>query len=218
VEYAVGPLRNCKLQLSSQSTSDRSDKPCPQPTQAICSILSYAIYNIYFHPLRHFPGPLLWRAIGVPRTASAIRGRLPYDVEILHRRYGTIVRVAPNDLAFADPQAWQDIYGLQPGRVQNRKDHLVYPVHDPNDEDRNIVFGGDVQHARMRRLLAPGFTTSAVRDLAPMIEGYADLLVRRLGGVADGVKVVDMSHWFEWAVSLFDFGGFADGCLEMLLY
>jgi len=34
-----------------------------------------------------------------------------------------------------------------------------------------------------------------------MIESYADLLVARLKEVADGVKVVDMSHWFEWAVS-----------------
>jgi cytochrome P450 len=109
--------------------------------------------------------------------------------------------VAPNDLAFADPQAWQDIYGLQPGRVQNRKDHFSYPIHDPTDTDRNIIFGGDVQHSRIRRLLAPGFTTSAVRDLAPIIESYADLLVKRLREVADGVQVLDMSHWFEWAVS-----------------
>lgn len=58
-----------------------------------------------------------------------------------------------------------------------------------------------MQHARIRRLLAPGFTTSAVKDLAPMIESYADLLVRKLGEFADGVQVLDMSHWFEWAVS-----------------
>ncbi|KAM0693029.1 hypothetical protein Q7P36_007586 [Cladosporium allicinum] len=184
---------------------------------AICSIISYAIYNIHFHPLRHFPGPLLWGAIGIPRTTSAIRGRLTYDVAALHRKYGTVVRVAPNDLAFADPQAWQDIYGLQPGRVQNRKDVFSYPIHDPAEADRHIIFGGDVQHARIRRLLAPGFTTSAVKDLAPMIESYADLLVRKLGEFADGVQVVDMSHWFEWAT--FDIGGeFAFGesfkCLE----
>lgn len=86
--------------------------------------------------------------------------------------------------------------------MQNRKDHLVYPIHDPKDEDRNIVFGGDVQHARIRRLFAPGFTTSAVKDLAPMIESYADLLVTQLRKVADGMQVQDMSHWFEWTVSL----------------
>jgi len=90
--------------------------------------------------------------------------------------------------------------------VQNRKDPLAYPIHDPTDEDRNIVFGGDVQHARMRRLLAPGFTTAAVRGVAPMIESYADLLVKQLGKVADGVQVLDMSHWFEWAVSLYSSG------------
>jgi hypothetical protein len=35
-----------------------------------------------------------------------------------------------------------------------------------------------------------------------MIESYADLLVTQLRKVADGMQVQDMSHWFEWTVSL----------------
>jgi hypothetical protein len=35
-----------------------------------------------------------------------------------------------------------------------------------------------------------------------MIVSYADLLVTQLRKVADGVQVQDMSHWFEWTVSL----------------
>jgi acetolactate synthase regulatory subunit len=53
----------------------------------------------------------------------------------------------------------------------------------------------------MRRLLGPGFTASATKDLAVMIERYVDLLVVQLGKVADGKRVQDMSHWFEWTVS-----------------
>jgi hypothetical protein len=33
----------------------------------------------------------------------------------LHRKYGKIVRVAPNVLSFGDPAAIQDIYGLNKG-------------------------------------------------------------------------------------------------------
>ena len=50
-------------------------------------------------------------------------------------------------------------------------------------------------------MLGPAFTTAATRELAGVIERYADLLVAQLGKVADGERVQDMSHWFEWAVS-----------------
>jgi len=110
------------------------------------------------------------------------------------------VRVAPNELAFAEPQAWQDIYGLQPGRVQNRKDPYSYPVNDGEGLDQHIIFSDDAHHARIRRLLGPAFTNAATRDLAGLIERYAELLVAQLGKVADGERVQDMSHWFEWTV------------------
>lgn len=163
--------------------------------------MSYAIYNLYLHPLRNYPGPVLWRAFGLPRTLSGARGNLPFDVLAIHKQYGTVVRIAPNDLAFAEPQAWQDIYGLQPGRVQNRKDRFMYPVTSDGGAEQHIIFGSDTAHARIRRLLGPAFTTSATADLAPMIEKYVDLLVTQLSKVADGKQALDMSHWFEWVVS-----------------
>lgn len=136
------------------------------------------------------------------RTYSGARGKLPYDVLAIHKKYGTVVRIAPNDLAFAEPQAWQDIYGLQAGRVQNRKDKFSYPVQQEDDVEHHIIFGSDPAHARIRRLLGPAFTASATRDLAPMIGRYVDLLVTQLSELADGKQALDMSHWFEWVVSL----------------
>ena len=32
-----------------------------------------------------------------------------------HRKYGPIIRVAPNSVNFTDPQAWKDIYGHRTG-------------------------------------------------------------------------------------------------------
>lgn len=70
------------------------------------------IYNIYFHPLAKFPGPPLagvsiyWKAY-----VECIESRsfCHYLVE-LHRHYGDVIRVAPNELHFASPQAYHDIY------------------------------------------------------------------------------------------------------------
>lgn len=132
---------------------------------------------------------------------AASTGQLPYKVLKLHRKYGTAVRIGPNDLAFAEPQAWQDIYGLQPGRVQNKKNVLAYPAHDTASDFKGILFGTDANHAKARRALGPGFTPSAARELGGMIERYGDLLVKQLGKAVEEQEVQDVSEWFEWTVS-----------------
>lgn len=54
------------------------------------------------HPLRRFPGPKLWAAFMFPGTWSAIKGRLPAQVRDFHRAYDFVVRIGPNELAFAN--------------------------------------------------------------------------------------------------------------------
>lgn len=41
------------------------------------------------------------------------------DIKKLHDKYGDVVRVAPNELSYTNPDAWQEIYGtfLFPSRL-----------------------------------------------------------------------------------------------------
>ena len=41
----------------------------------------------------------------------ALEGVLPYKVKELHDKYGPVVRIAPGELSYNCPEAWQDIYG-----------------------------------------------------------------------------------------------------------
>lgn len=74
-------------------------------------------------------------------------------------------------------------------------------MHNYDENVGDIVFGGDVQHARLRRLLAPGFTTAATKDLSSMIESYGSLLITQMRKAVEKDPVQDVSHWFEWTVS-----------------
>lgn len=69
------------------------------------------VYNIYSHPLSQFPGPLLARTSRAWYIRATWRGTLHFDVKELHDRYGSFVRIAPDELAFIDSSAWKDIYG-----------------------------------------------------------------------------------------------------------
>lgn len=147
---------------------------------------------------------------------SNIRGQLPLEILELHRKYGPVVRIAPNHLAFTEPKAWNDIYGMQPGRVQNQKDHFSYTPLQPGWE-MGIIHANDAMHARLRRIYGPAFTPKAVEEQSGMLMKYANLLVEQLKIAITKDPVQDMSAWYNFTT--FDLtGDFAFGeafhCLD----
>jgi hypothetical protein len=84
------------------------------------------IYNLFFHPLRKFPGPLLERASGIPWALRQIAGVQARHTQKLHERYGPVVRIGPKHLSFTDPKAWKDIYGHRVGGDINSMLILYY--------------------------------------------------------------------------------------------
>ncbi|TGO36234.1 hypothetical protein BHYA_0131g00120 [Botrytis hyacinthi] len=58
------------------------------------------IYNLCFHPLRKFPGPILWRSSQLPYIISLVRGNPVLDQMKIHKKYGDVIRLAPNEIIF----------------------------------------------------------------------------------------------------------------------
>jgi cytochrome P450 len=134
-----------------------------------------------------------------------------------HRKYGPVVRIAPNELAFTQPEAWNDIYGMQPGRIQNQRDPASYTPPADGDFGDGFIDSADVPHARLRRIMGPAFTPKAIEGLSGMLMKYSDLLVTQLTLAVKTNPVQDISAWFNYTT--FDFTGeFALGeafhCLE----
>lgn len=70
-----------------------------------------AIYNLFLHPLRSYPGPWYTRSSSWPWFYQRLRGNQTCWLDRLHKQYGTIVRVAPDHLSYIDPESWEDMYG-----------------------------------------------------------------------------------------------------------
>lgn len=79
-------------------------------------VLISVVYNLCFHPLRHFPGPPLARVTRLWARIGNFHGRKSERVHAAHVKYGSVVRVGPNELSFSDPGAVKDIY-TTPGDV-----------------------------------------------------------------------------------------------------
>ncbi|KAI1379669.1 putative cytochrome P450 [Hypoxylon crocopeplum] len=183
--------------------------------------IGWALYNGFLHPLRKYPGPLSHRMTIIPRALNQIRGRLPFHVSELHGRYGPVVRIAPNELAFSSPQAWRDIYGHKTGQDEFPKYRGFYRVF--NHLPTSIINAGTNEHALLRRQLAVGFSDRAMREQEPIIGSYVDLLISRLKDAAQRDSCQNMREWYTWTT--FDVigdlsfgvdGGF--GCLKNTSY
>lgn len=160
----------------------------------VCYVITQAVYNVFFHPLSRFPGPLLHRASRLAYVYRLIGGTLTLDALEMHQRYGDIVRVAPDELFFAHPDAWSDIH-KKTGREMDKAPWFYRPL---EQSPRCIVDESHEQHSRLRRQMAPGFSEKSMRDQEPIIRGYVDLLLQRLLEKSNDGQPVVISDWFNY--------------------
>jgi cytochrome P450 len=165
--------------------------------------LARAVYNIYLHPLRSYPGPKLWAATRIMWTHAMQSGDYHRKLHRLHDQYGSVVRTAPNELSFIDPAALKDIYsnrkipktGIWAGQEEER-----HPI--------SIVSTDESTHLRNRRALAGAFTDHAIIEHAAILESLIGLMVGKLKDAAEvehGHTVVNIADWFNFLT--FDIGG-----------
>ena len=67
-------------------------------------------YNIFLHPLRNIPGPTLAKISKAWSRYGNLKGQKSHRIHAAHLKYGSVVRVAPNEISFADPKAVREIY------------------------------------------------------------------------------------------------------------
>ncbi|KAI0120648.1 cytochrome protein [Xylariales sp. AK1849] len=155
----------------------------------IAYIFLRAVYNLYLHPLRNFPGPKL-AAVGPFHEFyhDVIRdGMFMWEVERMHQIYGPIVRVNPNELHILDPHYYSTVYaGNHRGTDKYHDAVAAFTV--PKSSLATIQHK---VHRLRRSILSPYFSKAAVVRLEPAIhERIGRLCSRleetmRLGQVAD---------------------------------
>ncbi|KAJ3533591.1 hypothetical protein NMY22_g7270 [Coprinellus aureogranulatus] len=158
--------------------------------------IAYATYlvfsRLYFHPLAHFPGPKVAALTGWYAAYYDIfkGGTMIEQLEVLHRKYGHVVRIGPNALHFANPQAFDSIYGDR----RFPKDPAFYDSFLAYEAS----FGStDIKAAKTRReLLGPFFSRRSVLNLESVIQNTVRRFVVSLAEKAGRSKPVNIHHAF----------------------
>ena len=162
------------------------------------SFLYKILYELYLSPLASFPGPKLWALSDVPQTYRKWYGDDALMKRALHVAYGPIVRIGPTELIFDSAQAWKDIYGHRRGGKKSfvKEKNFYAGLNSVNGTD-NIISANDADHSRIRKTLSHAFSDRALKEQQELLEGYAQLLVRKLSEAAVSRTTVDLVKFWN---------------------
>ena len=147
-----------------------------------------ATYKRYASPLRKYPGPFLASISRLWMVKSTASGRTHLDHIELHRKYGPVVRIAPNEVSIASPEAARTL--LSAGkRFFKTPFYGVFPP--PENPDIFTETREDV-HATKKRVANVPYSMAAMQQLSPFINDTIEVLFRKIdehidsrGGIFD---------------------------------
>lgn len=159
-------------------------------------------WRIFLNPLNKFPGPWPARIGSLYFSFKVANSDAYYKLQALHKRYGRIVRIGPNDLSVTDPTIMETAFGRN-SRVEKGwwydNDYPLSSMHTTRSK---------ALHEKRRKVWAPAFSEKAIRDYETKINGLSDLLVSKIAALKG--QRVDMKTWFNLysfdAMALLAFG------------
>ncbi|KAI8626690.1 cytochrome P450 [Xylariaceae sp. FL1651] len=159
-------------------------------------------YLLFFHPLARFPGPRLAAVSNVPYAKMWLSGRFPHKCQELYWKFGSVVRLAPNELLFFGPQAYYDIHD---SAVHNRETFVKTDFQTLDDKDPGITAERDPEkHHQVGRKLKPAFSARSLKCLEPIMHKHVNLLINQIskhGAEENGINMTEWMDWFFWDVS-----------------
>ncbi|KAJ5261202.1 hypothetical protein N7478_011797 [Penicillium angulare] len=150
------------------------------------------LFNLYFHPLRKFPGPFFARSSNLWGRYQNMHGQKSHSIHASHRVYGPVVRIAPNTLSFSRPAAVRDIYTSKNKFV---KEESFYRAKRIFRENHLLSFRDPEAHHQRRKLLSRGFSQAALVEFEPNIISKINTLLDQWSTLTLENSVVDVYPW-----------------------
>ncbi|KAI0547173.1 cytochrome P450 [Xylaria curta] len=160
-------------------------------------LVSWCIYCRTFHPLSKVPGPFWPSVTRLWLTYAVSRGDLDVVQRELHKRYGPLVRIAPDEIACADPEAIRKIYSTT--SPLNKTDfYHIWDVGAFSKYPHAFATVDEKLHFERRRIVNSVYTMSTVLTFEPYIDNCSRLFVERMVQRTVPDQAIDLGDWFLW--------------------
>ncbi|KXX82892.1 Trichodiene oxygenase [Madurella mycetomatis] len=137
------------------------------------------IYNLFFHPLRHIPGPWLSAATYLPELYYDLvkSGRYTREIQKMHEKYGPLVRINPHEVHCNDRHFIDDIYAGG-SRKRDKPEHQVRG--SGVAEHATFSTTNHDVHRMRRNALNKFFSRAQVSRLEPTVRDLAERLCEKI--------------------------------------
>ncbi|KAK0211886.1 cytochrome P450 monooxygenase [Armillaria fumosa] len=164
--------------------SFHTDLPTVVATVFVLVVLVYLVpYLVDSHSLRSYPGPFIAKFSNAWLVYVTYKEHLSEVVHDLHMKYGPFVRIAPNHISVALPDAQNIIYGHGSGALKSS----FYDVLKPSFSPDNVFTTRDRQaHTRKRKFISHIFSPKSVLEFEPHVRHLVGQLLRRWDRLYDG--------------------------------
>ncbi|EXL97115.1 cytochrome P450 [Fusarium oxysporum II5] len=166
--------------------------------------ITIAIYRVSFHPLARIPGPRLAAISSFWHAYNARMGRMAYLGKTLHRKYGPVVRVGPNEVWFNSKEAFHAIYSSGSGYEKSdfylatalSKPHIDWHLNPEFRDTLDLLSERDVRRYRLqRRLIGPVYQTSNLIQYEAAIDEVLARSIAKLKTL-NGAQV-ELNEWMH---------------------
>ncbi|OAP58405.1 hypothetical protein AYL99_07495 [Fonsecaea erecta] len=162
---------------------------------------SIAVYRVFLHPLKDFPGPFLAKITKWYGFYLTGLGRTYIDYAQLHEKYGDVVRIGPNELSFVNPESVKYIHGSAANKL------CKGPNYDTRLWADGISLGDErdiMAHRVRRKFWDKGLAIKAITSYEPRLVRIIDVLKAKFDAYAG--KEIDVGAFIDY----FGFDAMAD--------
>ncbi|KAF2458278.1 putative cytochrome P450 [Lineolata rhizophorae] len=171
-------------------------------------LVARSFYRLYLHPLAKFPG---YKFTALTHWYEGYydvvkKGRYVWEFERMHRKYGPIVRIGPNELHILDPGYYNTLYSMT-----NRIDKYDWFYSMMGNPEAMFATIRAETHKARRGAVAPFFSMRAVTAFYPHVQGGVTRLVNRMEECAKRGEPIPLFYAYRCLtvdiISEYVFGG-----------
>ncbi|KAK2608849.1 hypothetical protein QQS21_002562 [Conoideocrella luteorostrata] len=155
--------------------------------------ISLVIYRLYLSPLAKFPGPKLAAATSWYEFYHDFwrNGQYIFEIEKMHRKYGPIIRVNPEELSIHDPSFYNQLYVTESKRRTSSYETFCKGI---EIEGSHLLTVDHDLHRRRRKPLESFFSRRGLSKLEHIISEVALHLESRFKELKGSGKVIRLDH------------------------
>ncbi|KAF9026922.1 cytochrome P450, partial [Hymenopellis radicata] len=150
---------------------------------------SICLYRVSpLHPLSRIPGPTIAKVTMLHHAYIVYQGHRHEYLKKLHERYGTIVRIGPDEISINDVSAVKSVLGRLPKGP-------FYTVRAPKEGGGSLITITGEAHAIRRRRWEKGLNPQSLKDYQESLNRRTNELLEHMS--MRSAKPVDFAAWMN---------------------